>query len=218
MKGAKIRVLIADSHFLFREGIKSLLAMNSDMAIVGEAQNSAELQILLPAIAPEVVIIDFQQPGYFCKADLALVCETAPKTNILVIASNKNKEDILYSLEYGVNTYILKECGADEVVNAIYAAIRKEKFFCHKVLDAILEKTFPQNEENGCDPISLTDREVEIVKLIAEGLTTKDIAEKLFLSFHTISTHRKNIFRKAGITNSSELVRYAVRRGLVEAN
>ena len=77
---------------------------------------------------------------------------------------------------------------------------------------------FPQNEENGCDPISLTDREVEIVKLIAEGLTTKDIAEKLFLSFHTISTHRKNIFRKAGITNSSELVRYAVRRGLVEDN
>jgi len=218
LENAKIRVLIADSHFLFREGLKNLLAGNSDIAIAGEAQNSAELQLLLPALTPDLVIIDFQQPGYFSRADLSVIHETAPQTNILLISSYNKKEDTLYALESGINCIVLKECGGEEVVNAIYSAVRQEKFFCHKVLDIILDKTLSLNDADNCDPIFLTDREIEIVKLIAEGLTTKDIAEKLFLSFHTVSTHRKNIFRKVGITNSSELVRYAVRQGLVEAN
>jgi len=136
----------------------------------------------------------------------------------LIVSTNQNRQDILKTIEYGVNCYILKECDKEEIIGGIYAATKQEKFFCGKVLDIIMENLAHKCTDSHCDhcqPVTLTAREIEIVKLISEGYTSNSIAEKLHVSFHTVSSHRKNIFKKLNINNSSELLIYAVNKGIV---
>lgn len=215
----KIKILIADTHTLTREGIKSLLSKRKDIQVAGEARNSQELSDKIKKIAPDIVIIDFHIPEHFSIDDIAFIRKNYPQTAVLVISTCQNKQDVLKVLDYGVNGYLLKECDEDEVLSAVYAAAKKEKFFCGRVMDAILEKVTHKCPIGAicdhCQPVSLSEREVEIVKLIAEGKTTNDIAEILNRSFHTIGSHRKNIFEKLRIRNSSELILYALKKGII---
>lgn len=215
----KTKILIADTHTLTREGVKSLLAKRKDIHIAGEAKDTKELAEKIKKINPDIVIIDFYIPDHFSIDDIAFIRKNHPQISVLVISTNKNKEDILKVLDFGVNSYLLKECDEEEVINAVYASAKKEKFFCGRVMDSILEKVTHHcpigSMCHHCQPVSLSEREVEIIKLIAEGYTTNEIAEKLFLSFHTISTHRKNIFKKLSIRSSSELILYALKKGIV---
>ena len=215
----KIGVFIADSHFLTREGLKCLLKRRDDISILGEAVDSNGLLTKTRDLAPDIFIIDFDIPGCFSIQNLIMLRRDFPDAGILVITNNRNKKDILTALDHGVYGYLLKECDETEIVNALSAVCRREKFLCGKVLDSILDKpALPCEAIPGCDlcqPVTLSHRELEIVKMIARGYTTRDIADKLFLSFHTVATHRKNIFKKTGIKSSLELVRYAVNNGIV---
>jgi DNA-binding NarL/FixJ family response regulator len=211
----KIRVLIADNQALIREGIKSLLGVHPDFEVVGEVEAGTELLGYISRTQPDVIILDYALPGYFCIEDVCTVYANYPHANILVVSSNQNKTDILKALECGVNNYILKLCDKEEFMCALKATARKERFFCGKVVDAILDKQLAKPA--SCEGISLSPREIEIVQLISEGLTNGDIADKLFLSIHTISTHRKNILRKLDLNKSSELIMYAIKNGLVSA-
>ncbi len=211
----KIRILIADNQTLVREGIKSLLGSYDDFEIVAEVLSSLEI---LPAISrtqPDVIIIDFQLPGFFSIEDIKRIYLNYPPANILVVTTSQQKNDINKALEYGINNYILKLCDKHEFIGAVYATARKERFFCGKVLDAILDKK--SNGMENCDPIDLSPREIEIVKLISKGMTNNEIAAQLFLSIHTVGTHRKNILKKLDLNKSSELIMYAIRKGLVNA-
>ncbi|WP_159021246.1 response regulator transcription factor [Formosa sp. L2A11] len=210
------KILIADSHTLTREGTKSLLTSKKDFNIVGEAMDSEELFVLIPKTNPDILIIDFNIPEHFSINDIASVREKYPQISILVITTNTYKTDIVNVLNHGIYAYILKDCEEEEVIQAIYASAKKEKFFCKRVINAVLKKEIqPNNTENNCLPISLSDRELEIIKHIADGYTTKCIALKLFLSFHTVNTHRKNIFKKLNVHSSSELILYAINQGIV---
>lgn len=206
---------MADNHLLIREGLKSMLATDRSFEIIGEASDSHELATEVRKNKPDLVIIDYSLPGFFSTEDIKVIYSLSAATNILVITTNQNHNDILKVLEYGVTNYILKLCDKEELMGAIYATVKKEKFVCSKVIDAILNKHFPQ--EDSCEGVSLSQREVEIVELISKGLTNSKIAEKLFLSVHTISTHRKNILKKLGVNKSSELVMYAIKTGIIES-
>lgn len=214
-------VFIADAHKLTSEGIKSILVKKTDARVTAEAVNSAGLRAQFASAQPDVVIIDCFIPGYFSIEDIAFIKNQAPETGILVITTNKNKEDVLRVLDYGVNSYLLKECDEEEVINAVNATATGRKFFCGKVMVAILEKVThkcaPDSVCNHCHAVALSEREEEIIRLIADGLTTKEIAVKLNLSFYTISTHRKNVFKKLRIRNSSELIGYALKKGIISA-
>ncbi len=211
---SKKSVFIAENHVLVREGIKGILSSKPDLEILGEATNSKELKYALEQHRPDVLILDYYEPGYFSLEDVQAVRLASPDTQVLVISTDHNKADILKALEYGVTNYILKECDREEFIGALYAAIRKEKFFCGKVIDAIVEKHFPKNDT--CEPSNLSAREIEIIRLISQGLTNKKIATKLFLSVHTVSTHRKNVLSKLKLNNSSELVAFAIKRGIIK--
>jgi len=210
----KIRILIADNQTLVREGIKSLLAGTDDFAIVGEATQSSELLTSIASLQPDVIIMDFHLPGFFSLDDILKVYQNYPAAKMLVVSTSQNKADILKTLEYGVNNYILKLCEKEEFISALYATSRKERFFCGKVIDAIFDKQFPKMD--NCEGRSLSPREIEIVQLISQGLTNNDIAEKLFISAHTVGSHRKNILRKLELNKSSELIMYAVKNGLLD--
>jgi DNA-binding NarL/FixJ family response regulator len=210
-----ISVAIADSQYLIRVGLTHLLNTRKEVDVVGEAANRKSLYQLLKSKQPDVLIFDYNKPDTFDKEDLGKVRKLSPKTGILIISADDNRQSIYDVLEKGVNSFLTKECDEDEIFKAIKATSRGEKFFCSKVLDFLLQKSFG-TEPKDCHAIPLTIREVEIVKLVAGGKTAKEISEEINISTHTIYTHRKNIMKKLKMNSTSELVLYAVRHGLVD--
>jgi DNA-binding NarL/FixJ family response regulator len=209
-----VRILVADNHVLIREGIRALLSKNKELTVVGEVEKSEDLVAKIKEYKPNIILIDYHLPGFFEIRDIAGIYKKFPKIKILVLTTNQNKDDISTVLNYGVNNYILKECDKNEIISAVYATAKGEKFFCGKVVDAILDKK--STEADPCEPTVLSIRETEIVRHIAEGSTNKKIAEKLFLSVHTVNTHRKNILKKLRIKNTSELILFAINKDIID--
>jgi DNA-binding NarL/FixJ family response regulator len=212
----QIPIILADAQYLVRIGLRALLEREPQFQILSEATDEEELLELLKAHPARVVIMDYNQSGYFNTETVAKVKKASPQSNLLIISADDDKQNIYKVLENGVNSFITKSCDEQEIIDAIKAADRGEKFFCSKVLDYLLEKSFPKNEKDAsCEPVPLSPREIEIVRLIAKGLIAKEIAEELNLSTHTIYTHRKNILKKLGLSTASELMVYAVKQGLL---
>jgi DNA-binding NarL/FixJ family response regulator len=208
-----ISIILADSHYLIREGLKRILSSKEKFQIVGEVTDEAQLVEQVKELNPQLVILDYKQHDHFSCKTVEKVREIAPQTNLLIISADKDKNTIYSVLENGVNSFLTKECDEEEILDAIIATAKGEKFFCKNVLNYILEKSFPQGSD--CSPTPLTPREVEIVRLVASGLIAKEIAAELNLSTHTVYTHRKNIMKKLNLNSASELVLYAVNNGIV---
>ncbi|MCB0564018.1 MAG: response regulator transcription factor [Phaeodactylibacter sp.] len=214
-----ISIILADSQYLVRLGLRHLIRSKEQFKVVAEATKEQQLLQQIKTFTPQVVILDYNQPENFSQSTVEQIKRAAPRTNILIISADNNKKNIYDILELGVNSYLTKACGEDEIIDAIRATARGEKFFCTKVLDFLLEKTFSKNNGSElCNTTPLTPREVEIVQLIAQGLIAKEIAGRLNLSTHTVYTHRKNIMKKLKFNTASELVLYAVNMGIVKNN
>ena len=209
-----LQILIADSQYLARQGLKHLLQSKPEWKVVGEATEEAELMALLSAKKPDLVILDYNQPRYFELETIHKMRELLPEVRVLIISDDTNEQNIYRVLEEGVNSFLTKHCDGEEIVGAIHATAKGEKFFCHNILTLLLEKTFPKDDPD-CSPVPLTPREIEIVRLVAQGKIAKEIASELNLSTHTVYTHRKNIMKKLKLSSASELVLYAVNKGIV---
>jgi DNA-binding NarL/FixJ family response regulator len=209
-------ILIADNQPLYVQGIRSLLNEKPDFNVVDVAADSGELIYKVLEIKPDIVILDYAIPGCFSLDDIQRIYTTSPETRILIVSTSQQKNDILEALKLGINNYILKLCDTEEFLSALEATAKKERFFCGKVIDAILDKHVPKTE--SCEGVALSPREIEIVRLISRGLSNQAIADSLFLSVHTVGTHRKNILRKLGLNKSCELIMYAVKQGIVCAS
>lgn len=211
-----ITVVLADEQHLVRTGLKQVLRQSENIKIVGEAGDEEELLELLEEQAPPaIVVMDYNQPDSFSHDTVKSIKQRAPQTHILIISADNEKRSIYRVLENGVNSFLTKTCGEEEILDAIFATAKGDKFFCTKIVDYLLEKSFSKEVEN-CEPTPLTTREIEIVRLIAKGLIAKEIASELNLSVHTVYTHRKKIMKKLAIGSSSELVLYAVNQGILE--
>jgi len=212
-----IRLLLADSQYLIRLGLKSLLARNKHIKIVGESSNTEELLKKVHDLQPDVVLMDYKNSHHFNLEDIKEVKTISPSSKMLIISSDDDKNNIFKVIEYGINSFLTKECSEEEIMNAIVATAKNEKFFCNKILDIILAKHLSKDDDD-CAPTELTVRELEIVGLITEGHSTKEIAEELCLSTHTVYTHRKNVMRKLNVNSASELILYAINTGLVRTS
>ncbi|MDX1666304.1 MAG: response regulator transcription factor [Saprospiraceae bacterium] len=211
-------VVIADSQFLTRQGLVSLLSGRPEIKVLSEATDEEELMEQLRSVQPDLIIVDYNQDGHFSSETIPAIRKSSPGVNILVISADNDKKSIYNVLEAGVSSFLTKTCGEEEIIDAIYATAKGEKFFCTKVIDYLLEKSFTKEKEEDCSPTPLSPREVEILQLVAKGLIAKEIAHRLNLSPHTVYTHRKNIMRKLNLNTSSELVLYAVNEGYVDKN
>jgi DNA-binding NarL/FixJ family response regulator len=215
-----LKILIADAHSISREGLRAILSKHDGFEVLAAVNHAKALSKELSLELPEVLIIDHSVQGAFSIHDLKNLRQEFPDLNILVISASRDREEILNVLDQGIYGYLLKECDEDEIISAVRSVSRKEKFFCGKIMDIILQQVSRQDKEMSdagqCSPVYLSSRELEIVRLIAAGLTTKDIAAKLHLSFFTVGTHRKNIFRKLQVRNSSELILLAIKEKLVD--
>ncbi len=209
----KLSVVLADSQYLIRVGLRHILNTLPECEIAGEATNERDLLELLQQRKPAILVLDYNQPGRFSTETIYKARKTSPNTNILIISADEEKSSIYQVLESGVNSYLSKQCDQKEIIDAVYALGKGEKFYCTNVLNHLLEKSFPK--EVDCTPTPLSPREIEIVRLVASGLIAKEIASKLNLSTHTVYTHRKNIMKKLRFSTTSELVLYAVNMGIV---
>lgn len=217
----KIKILIADNSFLIREGFRSVINGNNNFKLISEVEKAEDLAEKLMLYHPHVLVIDYTS-AFFCIDDVAVIHENFPEVNILAVTNPQNKQTISKAIEYGVVSHLLKDCGKDEIIEALYSTARNEKFFCGKIVDTVMKgKDIPAanaSEAVSCDGVKLSAREIEIIQLVAQGLSNKEIAEKIFLSVHTVTTHRKNIMSKLGVNNTAGLVMFAIRQNLIEPN
>jgi two-component system response regulator NreC len=215
---AKIRVVIADDHAVVREGIKMILSREPDIEIVGEAGNGREALDLVAKTKPHVVVMDISMPEMGGVEATRRVKEAHPKVNVLALTMHEDESYVFQLLKAGASGYVLKRGAAQDLVQAIRSAARGEAFLypsvARSVLADYLKRVEAGEERHRFD--GLTDREREILALIAEGLSNQEIARKLYISIKTVQTHRTHIMEKLDLHNRAQLVRYAIRKGLIE--
>jgi DNA-binding NarL/FixJ family response regulator len=211
----KTTLLLADSQDLTREGIISVLKKARSQDTIIPLVSEINLFNYLDNNAPSILIIDPYRFIDFSISHLARLIGVFPASRILVVTENSIKENIIKVLESGITHFISKYCTEDELLNALTAIERNENYLCTEVVEALLKENMVS--KNRISSTHITKKEFEIIQLIAQGLTTKEIAAKDFLSVHTINTHRKNILKKLGINNTSELIMYAIKTGIVDA-
>lgn len=214
---SEIKVVLADKHDLTSAGIKAFISERHDLTLIKSATTKNALLKSLKENKPDVLIADYNIQGFLTLNDLEEAKAVSSQTKLLIVSADNNRENINKVLESGINGYVTKECSKQEIVNAIYATAKGQKFFCNKILDILLEK-HTQKEDDNCEPTNLSKRETEILKLIAKGNSTLKIADKLHLSHHTVNTHRKNILKKLKVKSPTELIIYAINTGMVKPN
>ena len=215
------RLLLADDHTILRDGIRALLSAEPDLEVVGEASNGAEVLALLETTPVDVVLMDVQMPvldGFATMPELRL---RFPEVRVLVLTMLDHENYVARMLEAGALGYVLKNAAISEITHAIRTVAAGNPFLCTEIGLNMLYKAVAQRtgtEEvaaEGHSGADLTARELEVLKLIAEGLTNGEIADKLFTSKRTIETHRQNIIAKTQAKNTAALIKLAVGRGLI---
>lgn len=214
---SSIKVAIADKQALTKVGLKSFINERKDLQLLNEINSLDDLRNTLKSEQPQVLLVDYNLRDFVSISDLREVKILSPNTKILIISSDNDKSNIFDVIKIGISGYVTKECSQQEIVGAIYATAKGEKFFCNKVLDLILEKHLNKDPEDECLPTELSVREVEIVQLTVSGMNARQIAEKLYLSHHTVYTHRKNVMKKLALGSVTELTLYAVKTGIISA-
>lgn len=216
-----MKLVLADSNELIRVGLRTVLNREQGFDIVGEAKNSQELKSLLDNFESDVVLIDYTSDGFSLDVIPQLLA-IFPDLKVVAITPEQSAQTLVNALRGGVKSYVKKDCDISEITNAVKETARGNKFFCGQILETIQRASINVDdidfESFSCEPVILSDRENEIITYIAEGQTNAQIAEILFLSNHTINTHRKNIMAKLGVKNTAGIVMYAVKTNLVSPN
>lgn len=212
-----IKIYIADDHQMFIDGIKSILKSNKNFSIVGDANTGVQLLAGLESIATDVILMDVNMPVMDGVEATKQVRQKYPNIKILMLTMFNTRDYIEKLLRVGAHGYILKNTGKEELTEAIEAVMRGESYFSKEVTERIMEG-LQKKKLNESNPmlVELTEREKDVLRLIAQELTTQEIAEKLFISFHTVETHRKNLISKLAVRNTAGLVKYAVLQGYVD--
>lgn len=206
-----INIIIADDHQLFRNGIKALIKSDENFRIVGEASDAQELLDLLPKKKADVLLLDISLPSGSGLEILEKVKTRFPDLKCVMLTMHEEKQYVMQSLKKGADGYLLKESDESELKDAIRQVYGGKKYFKNKVSDLIVESISSPTSLSGL----LTDREITIVKMVAEGKITKEIADILCVSVRTVETYRSRIMKKLGVSNMAEMIRLAHKHQLI---
>jgi DNA-binding NarL/FixJ family response regulator len=212
---AKIRILIADDHALVRQGIAAMLSFHEEVEVAGEAANGAEAVEKTLLLGPDVVLMDVAMPGLGGMEATTRILALRPETKILVLSQYSDREYVARFLKAGVKGYILKTADASELISAVRAVARGDSYLQPQVAGAVIEGFLGAGKES--DPYGrLTDREKEVLKLLAEGASQKEIAAALGISPKTVGAHQGAIHEKLGVHSKGELIKFAIRQGIIK--
>ncbi len=210
-----IKIIVADDHQMFLDGIKALLKNEKDIKVTGEALNGAEVLALLSKERADIVLLDVNMPEMDGIEATKQIRAKYPGVKILMLTMYNKHEFIFGLVNAGASGYILKNTGKKELVEAIHAVYEGKTYYGKEVTETILQNFSKQPAEQKMDSAQLTDREKEVLKLIAQEYTTHEIADQLFISTNTVETHRKNLMSKLNAKNIAGLVKFALQTGLI---
>jgi len=216
----KVRLLIADDHKIFRQGIIKLLEEESDLQVVGEAADGREVVKKATELKPDIILMDIAMANLNGLEATKQIKKVLPESKIIMLTMHKNEEYVLQSFQAGATGYILKEGAVEELVSAI-RSIHQDKSFLSPTVSKTLVDAFLRKMETGKSETPfdlLTDREREVLQLIAEGFTNREVAKQLFISVKTVEAHRAHIMQKLNIHDIAKLVKYAIQKGMVDLN
>tara|TARA_R110002096_G_scaffold126532_3_gene273602 strand:- start:26702 stop:27343 length:642 start_codon:yes stop_codon:yes gene_type:complete len=212
-----IKIIIADDHQIFIDGLKALLSEIEDFEIIKEAPNGKVLLEILEDQLPDVILLDMNMPKIDGLEATKIISEKYPSIKILMLTMFGTVDYIQKLIKAGAQGYLLKNTGKAELELAIRSLVKGENYYSQEVSNRIMEGLQKrQKQDKDYQIVELTDREKEVLILIAEELTTNEIADKLFISKHTVETHRKNLISKLNVRNVNGLVKYAFQQGLVD--
>ncbi len=211
-----IRVLIADDHTIFRSGLNLLLSSEPNIEVVGEAADGASVVEMAETLRPDLVLMDIAMPGLNGFEATRKIMEHNPETKVLVLTMHRSDEYFFQMLEAGASGYILKGAETSELFNAVRSVARGDVFLYPTMARRLVQQFLSQSSKTGSSVPQLTPREGEILKLIADGYTNKEIAEQLVVSPSTVHSHRTNLMQKLNLSTRRDLVQYARQHGLIQ--
>jgi two-component system, NarL family, response regulator NreC len=213
----KIRIVLADDHTIVRSGLRALLERRSNLIVVGEASHGREVIEVVEQELPDVVLMDIAMPLLNGIEATERIVSEWPKTAVIVLSMHSDEAYVLRALKAGARGYLLKDSAQTDLIQAIEAVTAGKAFFSPAVSKLLADDYLRQIRQRGIvDPYDLlSTREREILQLIAEGKSSKEIASDLGLSVYTIDTHRANVLQKLNVHSTAELILYAVRKGVI---
>lgn len=214
----KISLLLVDDHAVVRSGLRMLLENEQDLVILGEANTGEQALKMTVALDPHVVIMDISLPDISGIEVTRLIRQAHPGTAVVALTIHEDQQYFFEMLQAGASAYVPKRAAPDDLINAIRAVSRGDVYI-YPTLTKLLVKDFISRATEGTEKETmngLTPREQEVLALLAEGRSNDDIAEALTISNHTVARHRENLMGKLGLHNRSELVKYAIRKGLIK--
>ena len=208
-----IDILIANNNQIVGEGLKTILQSKMGNRVLGVVNSMNELSNQSSRYFPDIVVIDYSVESFGLSA-VKEIKRIYKDCKILAITDKLPKSTVYNALKNGVDSYLLSDCEKPEIMEAIIDTYAGKQFYCGVVIDILAESN--DADAKGCSGITLSEREIEVIRLISDGCTNKEIADQLFLSTHTVNTHRKNIMNKLGIKNTAGIVIYAFRENIIK--
>ncbi len=220
-QSAPINVVIVDNNQIMCIGLEAILSKEEGISVVGKFGTLVGVLEFFETAAADVVLMDFTAYGFELES-IPAITKAAPGIHIVAITPDQEGQTIVNALKAGVTSYVKKDCDLQEIISSVRETANGTSFFCGTILDSIHRANLDPNADEiknfNCEPVLLSQREQEVIALIAEGLTNTEIADRLFLSHHTVNTHRKNIMQKLQVKNTAAIVMYAVKSNLVNVN
>ncbi len=215
---SRYRVLVADDHSIFREGIKMVLSRNQDLEIIAEAEDGRAAVKEALAHRPDLVIMDISMPGLTGIEATREILAQSPQTRVIILSVHSRKTFIMEALKAGARGYVVKDSAGEKLLDAVGAVLKGESYLDSPVASLLVEEfvRLPLSNPEGDLSPALTERELQVLRLIVDGLTNKQIAEHLCISPKTVENHRGNIMAKLGLHDVIDMVKYAISTGLVD--
>ena len=213
----KTRILLADDHKLMRSGLKALIEQQADLTVVGEADDGRQAVALAASLKPDLLVMDIGMPNLNGIEAALQITQANPATAIVILSMHSDESYVLRSLKAGAKGYLLKDSAESDLIRAVHAVAGGKSFFSPAVSKVLLDDYVRKLQRSGAEDAYdlLTPLEREILQLIVEGKSNKDVANLLNLSVYTVETHRSNIMEKLNLRGIPELILYAVRKGII---
>jgi two-component system, NarL family, response regulator NreC len=212
-----IRIVLADDHVLLREALKSLLDNESDIEVVGEADNGRHALEVVRNVQPDILILDIAMPELNGMDTAHQMRARFPEVHVIALSGHYDQRHVLAMLKAGVAGYMVKIQSVDQLGHAIRVVASGRKYLCPQAADAVMDDMTNVAQTSAAAVAALSHRENEVLQLVAEGFHSIAIADKMFISVHTVETHRRNIMRKLDLHSVAELTKFAIREGLTQA-